>query len=125
MEDLRAAVSLYAGDFLTGEKADWLLPMRVKLASARASALEAIIEDLFLRGQYSEALSFGLDLVDAERGHENGTRQVMRCFAALDQRTRAIEQYNFLKAYLAEQIGVEPTEETIALACTIGSANVA
>ena len=116
MESLRAAVDLYGGDFLAGETADWLQPMRVRIASARACALEAIIEDLLAREQYAAALSFGLDLVDAERGHEIGTRHVMRCFAALGQRTRAIDQYNYLKAYLAEQIGVEPTDETTQLA---------
>jgi len=116
IESLRAAINLYAGDFLAGENADWLQPMRVRIASARASALEAIIEDLVAREQYAAALSFGLDLMEGEPVHENGTRLVMRCFAALGQRTRVLEQYNHLKAYLAEQIGVEPTSETTQLA---------
>jgi len=119
IEDLHKAVELYGGDFLAGETADWLQPMRVRIATARACALEAIVEDLILRRQFATALSFGLDLVDAERGHENGTRLVMQCFAALGQRTRAVEQYNNLKAYLSEQIGVEPTDQTNQLACKI------
>jgi DNA-binding SARP family transcriptional activator len=125
IESLRAAVDLYAGDFLAGETADWLQPMRVKMASARACALEAIVEELLARGQYAAALSFGLDLVSAERGHENGTRLVMRCFAALGQRTRAMQQYDLLTAYLAEQIGVEPTRETMELAGRIVAGEVA
>jgi DNA-binding SARP family transcriptional activator len=116
IESLRAAVDLYEGDFLAGETADWLQPMRVRIAAARASALEAIIEDLVDRGKYAPALSFGLDLIEAEPGHEHGTRLVMRCFTALGQRTRALEQYKHLKAYLVEQIGVEPTSETTQLA---------
>ena len=119
IESLRAALELYEGDFLAGETADWLQPMRVKIAAARACALEAIVADLFAREQYAAALPFALDLVDAERGHENGTRLVMRCFAALGQRTRALEQYNLLKTYLAQQIGVEPTAETTRLACKL------
>jgi DNA-binding SARP family transcriptional activator len=116
IDSLRAAVDLYVGDFLAGETADWLQPMRVRIAAARASALQAIIEDLVDRGQYASALAFGFDLMEAEPGHEHGTRLVMRCFAALGQRTRALEQYKHLKTYLAEQIGVEPTPETTQLA---------
>jgi DNA-binding SARP family transcriptional activator len=116
IESLHAAVDLYRGEFLAGETADWLQPMRVRVAAARAAALEVIIEDLLSREQYAAALSFGLDLIDSEPGHENGARLVMRCFAALGQRTRALEQYNHLKAYLAEQIGVPPTDETTNLA---------
>ncbi|HEY2475790.1 MAG TPA: bacterial transcriptional activator domain-containing protein [Candidatus Cybelea sp.] len=116
IESLRAAVDLYAGDFLAGETADWLQPMRVRVAAARASALEAIIEELVDREKFSRALAFGLDLMEAEPGHEHGTRLVMRCFSALGQRARALEQYRLLKTYLAEQIGVEPTAETSRLA---------
>jgi DNA-binding SARP family transcriptional activator len=116
IDGFRAAIDLYGGEFLAGERADWLQPMRVRLATARASALEALAENAFASRDYARALSFGLELVDAERGHESGTRLVMRCFAGLGQRTRVLEQYMMLKAYLAEQIGVEPTEETAQLA---------
>jgi DNA-binding SARP family transcriptional activator len=93
--------------------------MRVKIAAARAHALETLVEELLRGEQYAAALAFGLDLVEAERGHERATRQVMRAFAALGQRTRAIEQYRQLEMYLAAQIGVEPTPETAALAADI------
>jgi DNA-binding SARP family transcriptional activator len=125
IENAHAALALYGGDFLAGETADWLTPIRIRMASARACALEAIVDDLMTRKQYAVALSFGLELVDAERGHESGTRSVMRCFAALGQRTRAVEQYQRLRAYLMEQIGVEPTEETQRLAATIVDGRVA
>jgi DNA-binding SARP family transcriptional activator len=118
-DGMRFAVDLYSGEFLAGEKADWLLPIRVKLACARACALEVMIEDFLARKNYAAALSYGLDLVESERGHEHGTRLVMQCFAALGQRTRAIEQYQLLKEYLEEQIGVEPTLETTDLAAKL------
>jgi DNA-binding SARP family transcriptional activator len=116
LDAFREAIELYGGEFLAGETADWLQPMRVRLATARASALEALAESAFASRDYARALSFGLELVDAERGHESGTRLVMRCFASLGQRTRVLEQYMALKNYLAEQIGVEPTDETAHLA---------
>ncbi len=106
--------------FFAGETADWLQPTRVRIASARACALEAIVEDLIRGEQYASALSYGLELTEADRGHENATRLVMRCYATLGQRTRALETYQHLRAYLAEQIGVEPTSETREL-CTPNS----
>ncbi|MGP6159685.1 MAG: AfsR/SARP family transcriptional regulator [Vulcanimicrobiaceae bacterium] len=116
LEGYRNAVELYEGEFLAGESADWLQPMRVRLATARALALEALAEHALAAGDHARAISLGLELVEAEPGHETGTRLVMRCFAQLGQRTRALEQYARLERYLAEQIGVEPTEETWALA---------
>jgi DNA-binding SARP family transcriptional activator len=113
---LRSAVDLYGGDYLAGDYAEWLHPTRVRIAAARACALEAIARDHLERGSFATALAFGLDLVEAEPGHETGTRLVMRSYAALGQRTRALEQYNYLKKYLAREIGVEPTDETHRLA---------
>lgn len=115
-ESLLAAVDIYGGDFLAGECADWLQPLRVRIAAARACALETIARDLLFSRQHAAALSFALDLVEAEPGHENATRLAMQAFIALGQRTRALEQYNHLKRYLADQIGVEPTDETTRLA---------
>jgi DNA-binding SARP family transcriptional activator len=114
--DYRAAVELYRGEFLAGETADWLQPMRVRLATERASGLAALAERAYGDGDYARALSFGLELVGAERGHESGTRLVMRSFAGLGHRARALEQYARLKQYLERQIGVEPAAETAQLA---------
>jgi DNA-binding SARP family transcriptional activator len=43
----------------------------------------------------------------------------MRCFAELGQPARALQQYRLLVSYLAEQIGVEPSPETTALAARL------
>jgi DNA-binding SARP family transcriptional activator len=115
MEGYRDAIALYAGDFLAGETADWLQPMRVRLAAARATALEALTADALGRRDYAVAIALGLELLEAERGHEGGARLVMQAFAALDQRTRVLDQYLMLRRYLADEIGVEPCEETTAL----------
>ncbi|MBD5635089.1 MAG: hypothetical protein IAI49_11485 [Candidatus Eremiobacteraeota bacterium] len=111
-----AAIDLYRGEFLAGETADWLQPMRTRLATERASALASLAERAYGERDYARALSFGLELVDAERGSESGTRLVMRCFAGLGHRARVLEQYARLQSYLALAIGVEPAEETARLA---------
>lgn len=108
VESAHAALALYGGDFLAGETADWIAPIRIRMAVARACALEAIIDDLMRREQYASALSFGLELLDAERGHESGTRSVMRCFATLGQRTRAINNINAYARICSNKSGSSP-----------------
>ncbi len=116
-DGFREALDLYGGEFLAGETAEWMQPMRVRLSTAHAAALHALASEALELRDHARALSFGLELVDVEPGHESATRLVMTCFAALGLRVRVLEQYSTLKAYLAEHIGVEPTQETTDLAC--------
>ncbi len=115
-QSLESAVALYGGEFLAGESADWLQPMRVQCASAYACALETLAHQAEASGDFPAALSAAFKLHDAERGHEGATRLIMRCFAALGQRERAECQYQSLREYLRARLGVEPTHETTALA---------
>jgi DNA-binding SARP family transcriptional activator len=107
---------LYGGEFLAGETADWLQPMRVRCAAAYACALEALAQRAEAAHDYAGALSAGFKLQDVERGHEGATRLIMRCFAALGFRDRAELQYESLCDYLRQRLGVEPTLETTVLA---------
>jgi DNA-binding SARP family transcriptional activator len=120
-ESLKAVGTLYQGEFLTGEVGDWLLPLRVRCASAFAIAVCQLAEDAMQRGEYGAALTYGLHLVEWEPGHESARRLVIRCFAALGQRARAWEQYEALCAYLHAYLGVAPTAETTALARSLRS----
>jgi DNA-binding SARP family transcriptional activator len=115
-EAFRAAIDIYGGEFLAGETADWLQPLRVRCASAYGCALEEIAQRAIAAGDYHTGLTFALQLVQFDRGHEGATRLVMRCFAATGQRGRALEQYTALRAYLAKHLSVDATEETAALA---------
>jgi DNA-binding SARP family transcriptional activator len=115
-ESLETAITLYGGEFLAGETADWLQPTRVRCAAAFACALEALAQRAEAARDFPAALSAGFKLQDAERGHEGATRLIMRCFAALGLRDRAERQYESLRDYLRQRLGVEPTHETTALA---------
>jgi DNA-binding SARP family transcriptional activator len=114
-ERFRLAADLYRGEYLAGETVDWLQQRRIKFAAVRAYMLQRLIEHLFANGEYVSALSFGVDLIDSERGNEGVARLVMRCFARLGQPMRALEQFRLLESHLADQLGVEPAEETTSL----------
>jgi LuxR family transcriptional regulator, maltose regulon positive regulatory protein len=115
-QSLEAAVSTYGGEFLSGEVADWLQPMRIRCASIYACALELLARHAEADRDFPSALHAAFRLYEAERGHEGATRSIMRCFAALGQRDRAENQFVCLREYLHGRLGVEPSEETATLA---------
>jgi DNA-binding SARP family transcriptional activator len=116
VENLESAAALYDGEFLAGESGDWCSPLRVRCSSAFGSAVERLAELALERGEFPAALSYGLQLVEFEPGHEGATRLVMRCFTALGQRMRALDRYEALSCYLQQHLGIGPTEETARLA---------
>jgi LuxR family transcriptional regulator, maltose regulon positive regulatory protein len=116
LESLEAAAAIYGGEFLSGESAEWLQPMRIRCASVYACALESLARVAEADRDFPAALDTGLKLYEAERGHEGATRLIMRCFAALGLRDRAESQFASLREYLRGRLGVEPSEETATLA---------
>jgi DNA-binding SARP family transcriptional activator len=109
------AKQLYQGEFLSGEDADWILPLRVRCESTFVAVLERLAEDAFARGDHASAVTHGFELIAAERGHEGAARLVMRAFAALGRRERARAVYDQLAAHLRKSLGVAPTAETTRL----------
>jgi len=118
-DSLQSAAELYGGEFLAGEAADWLQPLRVRCASAYGCAMDHLAEQAVAAGEHAKALSYGLQLIAAEPAHEGATRRVMRSFAFLGQRARALEQYAALTSYLERHLGIGPTHETASLAAAL------
>jgi DNA-binding SARP family transcriptional activator len=114
-EALQSASDLYAGEFLAGETADWLQPLRVRCATAYSCAMDRLAEEAVAGGDFEKALLYGLQLTAFEPAHEGATCLVMRCFAALGQRARALERYDALAAHLNCHLGIGPTQQTIDL----------
>jgi DNA-binding SARP family transcriptional activator len=111
-DELLRAKTLYRGDLLASDAADWIEPVRVRCAAAYVSVLERLAENAVSYGEYGSALSLGLELVAFDRGHEGASRLVMRCFAALGRRGRALAEYEALRAHLRKHLGLEPAPET-------------
>jgi DNA-binding SARP family transcriptional activator len=118
-EHLERARSLYLGDLLSGEEGDWIEPLRVRCAAVHTAVLECLAETAIAQGEFAGALSLGLELVAFDRGHEGASRLVMRCFAALGRRGRALAEFEALRAHLRKHLGLEPTAETRQLIAAI------
>jgi DNA-binding SARP family transcriptional activator len=111
-EELMRAKELYGGELLVSDSAEWIEPLRVRCAAAYVGVLERLAENAISYGEHGQALAFGLELVAFDRGHEGASRLVMRCFAALGRRGRALAEYEALRAHLRKHLGLEPAPET-------------
>ena len=107
-----AGVELYGGDFLAGERADWISAMRAACTSHYLAMLECIALDEFAALNFQTALDFALQVTAVDRGHEPAARLIMRCYAALGQRSAARAEYEALAKFLALELGVKPSLET-------------
>ena len=105
-------VNLYAGEFLAGEEKDWIIPIRLRYASAYVAMLEYLAAEATRRGDHQTALRHALQLVETDRSHEGAARLSMCCLGRLGCRALALAQYEQLRSYLKMHLGVKPTEET-------------
>lgn len=112
MEDMQKAVSLYAGDYLAGEEAEWIYPLRVRCANAYAIVLERLAENASERRDWQGALEYALRLIEADRAHEGATRLAMRALGAMGRRGAALAVYDALSLYLHHHLMLEPSAAT-------------
>lgn len=115
LEEMQAAVALYNGEYLAGENAEWIYPLRLRYTNAYEVVLERLAEHAFRCEDYAEALEYALRLVEVDRAHEGATRLVMRSFAAVGRRAASLDAYEQLAAYLQHHLGLKPSKQTIDL----------
>jgi DNA-binding SARP family transcriptional activator len=109
----KQAAALYSGELFEGENRDWLQAERVRYSTIHACMLERLANGAFADCDCDAALGYGLELLALDRAHEGASRLVMRCFGALGQRARAIAEYEGLRRYLKQHLGIEPMTDTL------------
>ena len=122
IQELQRAAATYGGEFLAGDVAEWMYPLRIRCANAYAVILERLAEDALARGDAAEALDYALRLVAEDRAHEGGTRLVMRSFVASGRRGAALAAYEALASYLDHHLALRPSSQTVELRRTIRDA---
>jgi DNA-binding SARP family transcriptional activator len=119
--NMERAAAAYAGDFLAGEEAEWMYPLRVRCANAYAVILERLAEDQARRGDWPASLEYALRLVEADRAHEGATRLAMRALTAMGRRGAALAIYDGLAEYLRLHLMLCPSAQTAAFRAAIMS----
>lgn len=112
---LREALKLYRGDLLEGWYQDWCLFERERLQGMFLAAVQKQMAYCEIQGQYELGLECGARALRCDIAHERIHRRLMRLHYLAGDRTAALRQYQRCEALLREELGVEPSERTVAL----------
>jgi DNA-binding SARP family transcriptional activator len=119
---LAVAVADYRDDFLAGwslpdaeDFDDWLLLQREHLRSRFAEALQALAQKHAAVHQFPAAIAATRRLLALEPWREEAHRALMVLLARNGERRAAVAQFGVCRRVLAEELGVDPMEETQAL----------
>jgi len=120
--DLERAVALYRGGFLEGFSVgdaapfeEWALLKREQLSRQVLETLHSLAAIYEEQGEYERAQAYARQQVQLEPWNEEAHQQLMRVLALGGQRSAALAQYQSCSRVLADELGVEPARETVAL----------
>jgi len=122
IERLHQAVALYRGSFLQGFAPgaglvfqEWMLLQEECYRRRVAGTLSQLARCHAWRGEHELVLRYARRHVALEPWREEAHRHIMRALALSGQRNAALLQYQCCRRVLADELGVEPEEETVAL----------
>lgn len=121
-ERLRAAAALYLGDFLhqfylesSSGFEEWVLLRRSEFHRQALSALVHLADFEATQGNLTGARQYAQRQLNLEPWREEAHRHVMRLLDQAGERSAALAQFEQCRKVLADELGVEPSPETIAL----------
>ncbi len=119
---LEMAVSLYRGEFLEGfhvrqapKFEAWVAQQRMMLQETAVTAYHTLASQYAIVGEYESGITAVRRLLALDPVRESGHRQLMELLAAAGQRNTALTQYEACCQILADELDVEPDQETTSL----------
>lgn len=121
--DWAAAVALYGGPLMDGlhliacpEFEHWLLVERERIEQRVTALIQRHADALEQRGAFADAADALARLLAFDPLREEAHRQRMHSLARSGQRTTALAQFDLCRRVLALELGLDPEQETVALA---------
>lgn len=111
-QTLQAVIDHYQGDLLECCYADWCLLERERYRHMYLAILDKLMAYCEVSQQYAAGISYGEIALRYDRARERTHRRLMRLFHFSGYRTEALRQYARCVRALAEELGVEPTQQT-------------
>jgi predicted ATPase/DNA-binding SARP family transcriptional activator len=122
IDALTSAADLYRGDLMADLYLDdcpdfetWLMSERERWQQRAVQVLRRLIDHHTQYRQYEQAIDFASRLLAWAPWLEEAHRHMMSSLARSGQRSAALAQYRTCCRLLAEELGVEPSAETVAL----------
>jgi len=112
MERAEKVIQLYQGELLEGAYEDWAIRAREQMRLLYLHGLMHLMQYYKHQRNYERALNFGMKVLQIDPLREEIHREVMRIHLAKGERVTAIQQYQVCQRYLAEELGIQPMEET-------------
>lgn len=114
--EYEAALALYRGDFLPEDLyADWAIAPRARLEEAYLTMLGCLAARHLELGRYTETISYCRQILSRDSFREDAYRYIMRCYSRMGQRNQALREFHTCEKVLQQELGVQPTHETMAL----------
>jgi DNA-binding SARP family transcriptional activator len=105
-------VEAYAGQFLAGATAEWVLPLRVRYEHMYMAMLESLASTALEARDFARGANYALELVAVDRTHERASQLAMICLAKTGCRTLALAEFEKVERHLWRSLGVKPMAET-------------
>jgi len=111
-----AAVGLYRDDYLVEDLyEDWTMVERERLSNSYIGMLDRLAARYVELGRLGEGAGACYRALEKDRCHEESHRLLMRCYARMGQRGRALRQYGLCERVLSQEYGTAPSPETRSL----------
>ena len=116
ISQLQAALDQYRGELLHGFYDDWILEAREQFKQQYIELALQLVTQYRAASEYASAINTAQKVLAIDRAHEAAHQHLILLYAAQGDRTAALKQFDECVRALDEELGVEPSAETIALA---------
>ncbi|OGO26258.1 MAG: hypothetical protein A2136_09350 [Chloroflexi bacterium RBG_16_54_11] len=115
MSLLTEAIQLYEGEFYPEGDGTWVMTERVRLSQMHEHSLLVLAQLHLERDEPLTALSHCQAILAGNHCMESAHRLAMQAYAALGNRSGVTNQYKQCEQFLLDELGLEPSRETVKL----------
>jgi DNA-binding SARP family transcriptional activator/predicted ATPase len=109
------AAELATDQFLPAEDSEWVDAERRALVELRRSARETLVTAAGLTGDNRRAVRTARELVEDDPTDESAHRTLIAALDRAGDRVGAVQAYESCRTVLADQLGIDPSGETVAV----------
>lgn len=113
---LDQSVRLYQGDLLEGCYQEWCLYEREREVMRLLGMLDRLVQHCLAHGRYEAGVGYGERILRHDRTRERTHRHLMQLHYLSGDRSEALRQFQRCAAALNDELGIEPSQQTLHLA---------